>query len=205
MVWKDLEPYDNPEENIRSTAVRSISEAYRHPRGPAGIASLDSRTLWCSMIRAKGSSPSLVISVSNHHTAVIVNRNANAHNVTINFGPNDRDVKLTNSLDGSAVQPVAKDSDRGDDARPTISGGADGVCESRDGEAHASDRGARRFFRAIGNNPYAAWHFGRFRRDAETRGKLAAGDCHRAMVIVWAFTAVVLTRAVSSLACRIAS
>jgi glycosidase len=115
MLWKDLEPYDDPQETVRQDVFdqyqRLIAIRRLLPEVQLGFAHTvlaDDQQGVYAFSRDLG----------NQHVCVIVNRSPDPHTQKLSFGPADRDVPLMDLLDPNEarVNPMAG----GPDARPTI-------------------------------------------------------------------------------------
>ena len=115
MIWKDLEPYDDPQVTFRQDVFdqyqRLIAIRRRLPDLQLGFAHTvlaDDQQGVYAFSRDLG----------NQHVCVIVNRSPDPHSQKLSFGPADRDVPLIDLLDPNEAR-VNQMAD-GPDARPTI-------------------------------------------------------------------------------------
>jgi glycosidase len=115
MLWKDLEPYDDPQETFREDVFdqyqRLIAIRRLLPELQLGFA----HTV---LADDQGGGYAFSRDLGNQHVCVIVNRSPDPHTQKLSFGPADRDVPLMDLLDPNEarVNPMAD----GPDARPTI-------------------------------------------------------------------------------------
>jgi glycosidase len=122
MIWKDLEPYDDPQEQFNQPLFdwyqRLIAIHNARPELQNGFV---------HTILADDADGVIAIErdLDAHHSCVVVNRSAQPHDIAVTFGPRDRDVPLANWLDDSE----AKVSQPGDaaDGRPEIISDASAV------------------------------------------------------------------------------
>jgi glycosidase len=116
MIWKDLEPYDDPQETFkqdvfdryqRLIAIRRQLEALQ--LGFAHTLVADDEDGVYAFSR----------DLANQHVCVVVNRSDAVRRQRVRFGPGDRDVPLLNWLDPREAQ-LSDDSAAGTDYRPQI-------------------------------------------------------------------------------------
>jgi glycosidase len=116
MIWKDLEPYDDPNVKFRQDVFDQYQRLIAiHRRltalqlGFAHTVVADNQTGVYAFSRDLG----------NDHICIVVNRSNSEHTEELNFGPPDRDVALIDWLDRRQIRlsSAAPDDPTG---RPTI-------------------------------------------------------------------------------------
>jgi glycosidase len=134
MVWKDLEPYDDPQvkfdQHLFDWYQRLIAIHAARPELQTGF-------FHTILTDDADGVIAFERDLDSHHSCVVVNRSDSPHDVTVNFGPRDQDEPLTNWLDDSAV----KVSQPGDSAvaRPALNADpASAIIRATHGSTHVS-------------------------------------------------------------------